>query len=214
MPYVHGGDSRQGLDCSGLVYRVYHDILGLDLPRGVDALYRAGRAEGPRLHVGDLLFFDTDDAGGRSTPTHVGVYSGGGRFLHAASEGLRTGVTMSSLDSPYYSARFLGARRVFPWRAPVLAVTVKDDPASVSDPDPFPSREPLVIDVYNGMSGGGPLDIAVLKDGKQVLSRRIVPGGRAPAHLEITPDVGTWTVRINRIFKGRQLALVIFTVEE
>jgi cell wall-associated NlpC family hydrolase len=147
VPYVHGGDSRAGLDCSGLVYRVYHDILGIELPRGVGALYRAGQPAGPRLHVGDLLFFDTDDAGGRSTPTHVGVYSGGGRFLHAASEGAKTGVTVSSLDSPYYSDRFLGARRVFPWRAPVLALTVTDDPTSVSDPRPFPSKEPLVIDV-------------------------------------------------------------------
>jgi hypothetical protein len=64
------------------------------------------------------------------------------------------------------------------------------------------------------MSGGGPLDIAVLRDGQQVLSRSIVPGGRAPAELQVVPDVGTWTVRINRIFKGRQLALVSFTVEE
>jgi cell wall-associated NlpC family hydrolase len=127
VPYVHGGETRSGLDCSGLVYRVFRDILGMDLPRGVDALYRAGTAAGSPLHLGDLVFFDTDEKAAIANPTHVGVYAGGGRFVHAASEGARTGVTVSSLSTPYFRARFLGARRVFPWRAPVLSLTVTDE---------------------------------------------------------------------------------------
>jgi hypothetical protein len=214
VPYLRGGDTRQGLDCSGLVFRVYHDILGMDLPRGVGALFAAGASAGSPLHVGDLLFFDTGSDAAISTPTHVGVYSGGGKFVHAASEGARAGVIVSALNNPYYSARFLGARRVFPWRAPVLSLTVTDEHTSIAETSPFASREPLAIDVYNGMTGGGPLDLSVLKDGKEVLAHRIVPGARKPAEVKLVPDVGSWTVRIKRIFRGRELSVLSFIVEE
>lgn len=214
IPYLHGGDSRQGLDCSGLIYRVYHDVLGMNLPRGVDALLRSGKPADPALHVGDLLFFDTDDNGPSDTATHVGVYAGGGRFVHAASEGARTGVIVSTLENLYYKERYLGARSVFPWRAPVLALTVTDEHLAAAETTPFASREPLSIEVYNGMSGGGPLDMTILKDGREILSRRIVPGSTKPAQLSLVPDIGAWTVRINRIFKGRELSMITFIVEE
>ncbi len=214
VPYLSGGDSRAGMDCSGLVYRVFRDVVGMELPRGVGALYREGRPAGVPLHIGDLLFFDTDEKGSVSTPTHVGVYAGGGTFVHAASEGSRSGVTVSSLETPYYRDRFLGARRVYPWPSPVLAVTVTDGHVVESRDSPYPSREALAVDVYNGMSGGGPVDVSILRDGVPVLSRRIVPGARKPAELTIVPDVGSWTVRVTRIFKGRELAAVSFLVEE
>jgi hypothetical protein len=214
VPYVHGGDSRFGMDCSGLVYRMFHDILGMNLPRGVDALFRTGQPATAPLHVGDLVFFDTSENPAIAAPTHVGVYAGGGKFVHAASEGSRTGVIVSALDMAYYKDRFLGARRVFPWRPPVLAITVTDDHRVLSEASPFASREPLAIDVYSGMTGGGPLDIAVLRDGRTVLAQRIAPGSARPSELRIVPDAGTWTVRINRIFKGRELMALTFVVEE
>jgi hypothetical protein len=214
VPYVHGGDSRQGVDCSGLVYRVFHDLLGMDLSRGVEGLFRTGLKVQSPLHVGDLLFFDTDETPPLTTPTHVGIYAGGGRFVHAASEGSKTGVIVSELASPYYRDRFIGARRVYPWRPPMLPLTVTDDTTKSRDADPFPSKEPVTIQILNGMSGGGPLDLAVLRDGKVVLSRRITPGAQKPAEVTITPDKGSWSVRVSRIFKGRELAELSFTVEE
>ncbi len=117
VPYVSGGITRTGLDCSGLVYRVLQDAAGMDVPRGVEALFRSGTPVTYPMHIGDLVFFDTETKGPPSVPCHVGIYAGRGRFIHAASEGSRTGVIVSPLDSPYYRERFLGARRIIPWRA-------------------------------------------------------------------------------------------------
>ncbi|HEY9594475.1 MAG TPA: C40 family peptidase [Spirochaetia bacterium] len=213
VPYVHGGDDRGGFDCSGLVYRVFHDMTGAELSRGVLGLYHSGTLATSPLHIGDLLFFDTDDAA-PSAATHVGVYAGNGKFIHAASEGPRTGVIVSALESPYYKDRFLGARRVIAWRAPRLDVTVTDDHVAAVQTDPFPSREPITIRIFNGMSGGGPVDLYVTHENAQVLSRRIVPGAQKPVEIELTPDIGTWSVQVTRIWKGRELANVTFTVRE
>lgn len=214
VPYVHGGDGRSGLDCSGLVYRVFRDMTGAELPRGVVGLFNSGTPAKPLLHIGDLVFFDTFDRGRPTVASHVGIYTGNGRFVHAASQGPRTGVIVSTLDSSYYRDRYLGARRVIAWRAPVLDVTVTDDHKTIVQTDPFPSGEPVTVRVFNGMTGGGPLDLVVQKDGAQVLARRIVPGAEKPSQVELTPDVGIWTVRVARIFKGRELQNVTFTVRE
>jgi hypothetical protein len=214
VPYVHGGDSRSGLDCSGLVYRVFHDIAGSELSRGVEGLYHTGTAVTSPLHIGDLVFFDTDRDPPPKTASHVGVYIGGDRFVHAASEGPRQQVIISRLSGAYYKDRYLGARRVIQWREPVLAMTLTDDHKAIVQSDPFPSREPMTIRVTNGMTGGGPLDLVVIKDGREVISRRIVPGAHRPAEISLTPDIGTWIVRVSRIFKGRELQNIAFTVEE
>jgi hypothetical protein len=213
VPYVTGGDDRQGLDCSGLVYRVFHDTTGLDLPRSVESLFRKGTLVST-LHIGDLLFFDTRDTSPPKVATHVGVYAGGDRFVHAASEGTHTGVIVSTLDASYYHDKYLGARRFIQWRAPVLPVTLTDDYRLVVETDPFPSREALAIRIFNGMSGGGPMDLSVLKGSTEVLAMRIVPGAAKPAEVTIQPDAGQWTVRVARIFKGRELQRVTFNVEE
>ena len=214
VPYVHAGDSRAGMDCSGLVYRVFFDTLGTSLSRGVEGLFHSGPPVGEPLHVGDLLFFDTGEKLPPSVPTHVGIYIGGGRLVHAASEGSRTGVIVSVLSDPYYRDRFLGARRLLPWRAPVLPVVLTDDKESSTEREPFASGETVTIQVYNRMSGGGPVSLSLLKDGREVLSRWVVPGGRAPAEVSFPADPGSWSVHIARIFKGRELSDVAFSVVE
>ena len=108
-PYHWGGESaKRGFDCSGLTMTVYR-LNGLDLPRNSRAQYRAGtpvpRAE---LQAGDLVFFAT---AGKGRVTHVGLYSGGGQFIHAPGQGKR--IRISSLSSRYFDRRFLGARRYF-----------------------------------------------------------------------------------------------------
>ena len=99
-PYVHGGDLPAGVDCSGLVYRVFRDMAGSTFRAASMALFRTGDPVATPLHIGDLLFFDTTDDHAPAVPTHVGVYAGGDRFVHAASEGPTTGVIVSSLETP------------------------------------------------------------------------------------------------------------------
>jgi len=214
VPYVHGGDSRDGLDCSGLVYRVFNDLLSMELPRGVDGLYKMGMTEHSPLHLGDLVFFDTSEGPKIAIPTHVGVYIGSDRFVHAASEGSKTGVIISTLQSPYYKDRFLGARRVVPWRDPVLPVIITDDDKKIVQTSPFPSQANITVQIFNNMTGGGPMDLSIFKDGRQVLTKRIVPGAQKPAEVTLATDIGKWTIKVSRIFRGRELQSLSFTVVE
>ncbi len=213
-PYVSAGDSRQGMDCSGLVYRVFMDSIGSALSRSVVALYRGtAPAEAP-LHIGDLLFFDTDRLPA-SVPTHVGIYVGSGRIVHAASEGSRTGVIISQVEDPYYRDRLIGVRRTLPWRDPVLDMTLRDEAVNAAEREPFPSGEKVTIRVFNEMTGGGPVSLSLRRDGKEVLSRWITPGGLGkPAEVTFTTGIGSWSIHVSRIFKGRTLADVAFAVVE
>ncbi len=107
VPYVFGGNSMAGIDCSAYVQRVYASA-GIHLPRTADAQYYAARPlAGDEPVVGDLVFFQTYLPG----PSHVGIYMGNGMFAQASSS---HGVTVTALSSPYWKARFLGFRRVLP----------------------------------------------------------------------------------------------------
>jgi len=103
VPYVFGGTSTSGFDCSGFVQHVFA-MLGVGLPRTADAQYDVGKPAvgGPR--PGDLVFFDT--YGGVS---HVGIYLGKGQFVHASSS---HGVMVSHLSDTYWAARYVGAKRL------------------------------------------------------------------------------------------------------
>ncbi len=102
VPYVWGGASPGGFDCSGLVMYSYAQI-GVSLPHSSYAQYNVGVAV-PRdqLQPGDLVFFDGLG--------HVGLYIGGGMFVHAPHTG--TVVQVASLDSGWYAATYVGARRI------------------------------------------------------------------------------------------------------
>ncbi len=106
--YKRGGDSPQtGLDCSGLVSLVFRDTLGLVLPRRSEEISRVGQSvQKNELQPGDLVFYNTL----RRTFSHVGIYLGDGRFIHAPASG--GNVRIESMDMPYWSKRFNGARRV------------------------------------------------------------------------------------------------------
>ncbi len=106
-PYRRGGSSRQGLDCSGLVGAVYGQQ-GLEMPRTAAEQFGEGVPVAfADLRPGDLVFFRDTYKHGIS---HVGIYLGESRFIHAA--GRRQGVIVSDLGRPYYQSRFAGARRL------------------------------------------------------------------------------------------------------
>jgi hypothetical protein len=109
-PYAYGGIGASGFDCSGLVYRVFLQSLGAVLPRTAREQYAYSEPiDASKIQNGDLLFFST--AGPIS---HVGIYEGEGRFVHAASEGPKKGVVVSSLSEVYWVKAFAGAGRIVP----------------------------------------------------------------------------------------------------
>lgn len=105
VPYVFGGTSPYGFDCSGFTKYVFASA-GISLPRVADSQFYAGaRVSMNNLRAGDLVFFETYEPG----PSHVGIYIGDGEFIHAGSS---TGVTVSGLYDRYWGERYLGACRV------------------------------------------------------------------------------------------------------
>jgi cell wall-associated NlpC family hydrolase len=107
VPYAFGGTSSSGFDCSGFVQHVFA-MLGIALPRTADAQYDVGHRALGGPHPGDLVFFDT--YGGVS---HVGIYLGGGKFVHASSS---HGVMVSRLSESYWATRYVGAKRLIATR--------------------------------------------------------------------------------------------------
>ncbi len=104
-PYQLGGLNRQGVDCSGLVYRIYRDEFDLILPRTTHQQVALGdRVARQHLKVGDLVFFKTG-----FKVRHVGIYMGKGQFLHASTQ---KGVTVSALDNVYWRDKYWQARRL------------------------------------------------------------------------------------------------------
>ncbi|MBO4401523.1 MAG: C40 family peptidase [Selenomonadaceae bacterium] len=105
-PYVFGGNSLYyGIDCSAYTQQIFA-MVGISLPRTADYQFEVGtpvsRAD---LIPGDMVFFTTYTYGA----SHCGIYIGDGNFIHASSS---QGVTISSLSHPYYSSRYIGARRM------------------------------------------------------------------------------------------------------
>lgn len=107
-PYRWGGATpEKGFDCSGLVSYVFRNAMGIELPRVSRDMAKTGElvSDKAKLAAGDLVFF-----GRRGTVDHVGIYVGEGRFVHAPSTG--KDVMVSSLESGYWSNKYMQARRV------------------------------------------------------------------------------------------------------
>ena len=106
LPYLWGGASAEtGFDCSGLTMAVYQ-LNGLDLPRVSYEQFEAGApVERGKLAKGDLVFFSTSGTGKIS---HVGVYAGDGRFIHAPGRGKN--IRMDNLSHSYYRKHYRGGR--------------------------------------------------------------------------------------------------------
>lgn len=106
VPYVWAGRSPNGFDCSGFTYYIYTQQ-NMALPRMADEQFEVGLAvKKSDLALGDMVFFSTYEPG----PSHVGIYIGNGQFIHASSGADE--VTITPLNKPYYTERYIGARRV------------------------------------------------------------------------------------------------------
>ena len=157
VPYVRGGTTPEGMDCSGLIFRATLDAFGEEVPRTVSALSaRCDRITDHAREPGDLLFFNTT---GRIS--HVGIYLGGGTFIHAASDGPRTGVIVSDLSEDYWRRNYRYAGRI------LLAEDVKvpeqgKDRAPAVNPFPFGGEIGFRLNYTGGIlwdlgQGEGPL---------------------------------------------------------
>ena len=106
-PYVLGGNSPGGFDCSGFAQYVYRQV-GYELNRMVSAQMQHGTVvEEENLQPGDLVFFRNP---GSATATHVGIYVGDRTIIHAGN----AGIGYASLDTSYFAIRYIGARRIIP----------------------------------------------------------------------------------------------------
>jgi len=104
IQYRWGGRTKAGVDCSGLVQRVYREH-GITLPRTSYEQFRAGVGIAKaNLQEGDLVFFNTNGAGA----SHVGIYLGNGQFISAT----KSCVEIESLDHAYWASTYQGSRRV------------------------------------------------------------------------------------------------------
>lgn len=103
-PYRFGGSDPSGFDCSGLVHYSYKSA-GRPLPRSTELLFKTTKVSRSKLRRGDLLFFDQEG----KKASHVGIYVGGGEFVHAPSSGKK--VRREKLSADYWRKHFRGARR-------------------------------------------------------------------------------------------------------
>ena len=110
IDYKYGGKTpTTGFDCSGLVAHVYKEAWGIQLPPNTKGQSQAGSPVSlAQLQAGDLVFYDTL----KRPYSHVGIYMGDGKFVHAPKTGAQ--VRVESLNASYWTQRFNGARRIEP----------------------------------------------------------------------------------------------------
>jgi cell wall-associated NlpC family hydrolase len=108
VKYKYGGiNPDSGFDCSGFVRYVFKEAANLTLPHGARAMSQVGKNVSEKeLQPGDLVFFNTM----KSVYSHVGIYVGNNRFIHAPSAG--SSISVSDMNDSYWSKRYTGARRI------------------------------------------------------------------------------------------------------
>lgn len=105
VPYRYGGSTKKGIDCSAFTCQLMNKVYGITLPRtSRDQFEAVSQISKKNLEQGDLVFFNT-----RGRASHVGVYLGNNKFVHASTS---SGVMISDLDDSYFSKRFAGSGRI------------------------------------------------------------------------------------------------------
>jgi hypothetical protein len=214
VPYVYGAESPSAFDCSGFVQYVYENAADISVPRNSRGQYAGGSpVDLKAAKPGDILVFDT--AGG--SPSHVAIYMGSGSMIHAASDGPKTGVIVSSLDDSYFGPRFIGARCYIlpmPGAAPLAAApaaaaepkkqkpavappvsevgfTITSKPAVVNDRIPAQAGTAIAFTITNGTGASGSFHVVFYKADKDFKKTKILREERATikagASFELEP---------------------------
>ncbi len=111
VPYVYGGVTSKGMDCSGFIYTSVLGSVQLQVPRTVSDLYGFVRIiPDSQKEPGDILFFKTLG----SKISHAAIYIGNNQFIHSASDGPNTGVIVSSLSQTYWNTAYAGVGQILP----------------------------------------------------------------------------------------------------
>lgn len=106
-PYRYGGDSKNGIDCSRFIMKLYHEALGLPAAGSSRQIFEQGTTiDKSQLKEGDLVFFRTRG----NSISHVGLYLQDGKFVHSSTS---KGVIISSLDEPYWKKTYYRSARFF-----------------------------------------------------------------------------------------------------
>lgn len=139
-PYLYGGNTRSGVDCSGLVVQVYKKIFNIALPRTSKSQQSYCRnIKRKDLKVGDLVFFATR-RGDLKTVSHVGIYIGDNKMIHASSS---RGVIISNLDENYYTKRYLSSGRIEQLAS--ILQNHKPETTIQNSPQPQPNDNPTYL---------------------------------------------------------------------
>ncbi len=190
-PYKLGGTDEKGFDCSGLVNASLHDLVTGVLPRTSRELFLVGKSiDGPLL-PGDLVFFDT--SGG---PSHVGIFSGEGHFIHAASEGPKTGVIVSSLSESYYRTRYLGARRILAWSMPTFQLTPGPKKEKTGFPRKFAPETPLGFRVLPVEGSSSAWKLTLTLNGEAYMTKRMKLDRISGGFVWIVTQSGKWELNM------------------
>ncbi len=152
VDYKFGGNTPdQGLDCSGLIRYVFQQATGISLPRTAREQARVGQSVAiDKLQPGDLVFFNTR----RFQFSHVGLYVGDNRFIHAPSRG--GAVEVVNLDQRYWQKAFNGARRVVSGLPDLSAIIPTAEAAPLlSSPPPAHATTPMTTAPGSSIAPGG-----------------------------------------------------------
>lgn len=197
--YLYGGDSKAGTDCSGLVMRVYGNVCGLKLPRSTREQVRyCTKIARNKMRPGDLVFFGSDNDDDKVS--HVGLYIGEGRMIHASSS---RGVMVSGFDSGYWGQRYFTGARIE--SAPMAFANINGGKqgrsvkekrtAPAPEPEMAPSvpviprvqEVPVVPSIPDGSVGVETPDV-ILASSPSVPVSEPVSGASTPALSSTTPS--------------------------
>lgn len=141
VDYKYGGTKPEtGLDCSGLVRYVFQQVTGIQLPRTAKEMSRVGdKVTLEELKPGDLVFFNTR----QFAFSHVGIYLGDNRFIHAPSRGREVEIAM--IDKSFWQRRFNGARRLVGTLPDIVPPLVSDAVAMPIDASTLATADALDV---------------------------------------------------------------------
>jgi len=189
IPYIYGAESASAFDCSGFVRWVYREATGLELPRSSRAYIGVGQRISPTAaKAGDIFVFDT--VGG--APSHVAIYAGDNKFIHAVSAGPRTGVIESPVTDRYWAPKVIDVRTVLGSPAgtrPPAAVP----PAPSPSPGPAPTAATAPVTTRPTVaSGSGPGTlVAVVGDAPTADIGLVIPASKQSSEDPIPAFPGT-----------------------